>query len=194
MPGKRAPTEIAEVGEDTEKGGAPLIIRIKRHAGGAVSLTCTRADGSSTWQRFEGPTARVFPGHDLTHYAVETTLGFRGGFYGLLADGWNIQDFAAPWPRGEIPPEAREVELIVGFFESEGRQGEQWSAAEFEAHAELFVGAALARGKAVPPRTRSLTDAEITAVRACREQLLARWFATPPDHTLELAFSRGQSR
>jgi hypothetical protein len=194
VPGKRAHTEITEVSEDTETGGAALTIRIKRHAGGAVSLTCIRADGSSTWQRFEGPTAMVFPGHDLTHYAVETTLGFRGGFYGLLADGWNIQDFAAPWPRGEIPAEAREVELIVGFFESEARQGERWSAAEFERHAELFVGAARARGKAVPPRTRTLTDRDITAVRECRARLLARWSATPVEHTLELTFPAGQPR
>ena len=27
---------------------------------------------------------RFFPLHDLTHYAVETVLGFRRGFYGLL--------------------------------------------------------------------------------------------------------------
>lgn len=169
-----------------------LIIRLKHHAGGAVSLTCTRADGSSTWQRFEGPTAMVFPGHDLTHYAVETTLGFAHGFYGLLADGWNIQDFAKPWPRGEIPAEAREVELIVGFFDSERRQGESWSAAEFDAHAELYVGAAQARGKAVPPRTRVLRDADIAAVREARDALLQRWYATPVDGTLELAFSKGQ--
>lgn len=167
-----------------------LGIRIKHHVGGAVSLTCTRADGSSTWQRFEGSTAMVFPAHDLTHYAVETTLGFRYGFYGLLADGWNIQDFAKPWPRGEIPPEAREVELIVGFFDSERRQGGAWTAAEFAAHADLFVGAAEARGKAVPPRTRVLRDADISAVRECRQALLTRWYATPPDHTLELTFSR----
>lgn len=167
-----------------------LIIRLKHHADGAVSLTCTRADGSTTWQRFEGPTAMVFPGHDLTHYAVETTLGFRHGFYGLLADGWAIQDFAKPWPRGEIPAEAREVELIVGFFDSERRQGASWTASDFAGHAELFVGAALAKGKAVPPRARHLTDADIDAVRRCRDTLLSRWHATPVDGTLELTFLR----
>lgn len=194
MAGKRVHTEIAEVGEDTEKGAAALVIRIKHHAGGAVSLTCTRADGSTTWQRFEGPTAMVFPGHDLTHYAVETTLGFDYGFYGLLSDGWNIQDFATPWPRGEIPAEAREVELIVGFFDSERREGVSWTATEFAEHAALFVGAAEARGKAVPPRTRVLSDADIAAVRIVRDALLAQWYATPPGAELQLEFSRGQRR
>lgn len=163
-----------------------LLIRIKRHTQGAVSLTCVRDDGSTTWQRFEGPTAMVFPGHDLTHYAVETTLGFRHGFFGLVAEGWNIQDFATPWPRGEIPAEAREVELIVGFFDSEQRQGASWTALEFEAHAELFVGAAAARGKAAPPRTRVLTDDDIVAVRASRDALLQTWQATPPGGELTL--------
>jgi hypothetical protein len=168
---------------------ADLILRFKRHAD-ATSLTCTRRDGSTTWQRFDGPTAMVFPGHDLTHYAVETALGFRFGFYGLLADGWEIRDFAAPWPRGEIPDEAREVELIVGFFDSDRRHGSAWTAAEFEAHAELFIGAAKARGKAVPPRTRVLTDADIAEVRAVRDPLLAQWYALGVGEDMALEFQR----
>jgi hypothetical protein len=52
------------------------------------------------------------------------------------------------------------------------------------------VGAAQARGKAVPPRTRVLSDADIAAVRSARDALLAQWYATPPGAELELAFSR----
>lgn len=167
-----------------------LQIRLKRHADGATSLTATRRDGSTTWQRLEGATAMVFPAHDLTHYAVETVLGFSHGFYGLLADGWEIRDFAAPWPRGEIPAEAREVELIVGFFDSDRRQGDAWTAAEFAAHAELFVAAAAARGKAIPPRTRVLTDEDIARVRAARDPLLAQWYGLAAGETLELEFDR----
>jgi hypothetical protein len=168
---------------------ADLLLRFKRHAD-ATSLTCTRRDGSTTWQRFDGPTAMVFPGHDLTHYAVETALGFRAGFYGLLAEGWEIRDFAAPWPRGEIPDEAREVELIVGFFDSDRRHGDAWTADEFEAHAALFIGAAKARGKAVPPRTRVLTDADIARVRAVRDPLLAQWYGLGVGEAMELQFNR----
>ena len=39
--------------------------------------------------------------HDLAHYVVETRLKFTKAFYGLLADGWDIQDFEKP--RGERP-------------------------------------------------------------------------------------------
>lgn len=99
-----------------------LTIRIKRHADGSASLRCSRADGTATWQRQRGGYALVFPSHDLTYYAVETTLGYAHGFFGLIADGWDISDFSMPWSRGPLPPEALEVELIVGLFESERRQ------------------------------------------------------------------------
>ena len=171
-----------------------LLIRLKRHTEGAVSLTCVRRDGSTTWQRLEGATAMVFPGHDLTHFAVETTLGFRQGFYGLLADGWEIQDFAKPWPRGPIPDEAREVELFVGFFDAERRQGEEWTADEFAGHADTFMDAARSRGKILPVLSRALTSHDLAQVRDARAKLLARWAATAPGDTLELVFEPSPAR
>lgn len=177
-----------------ENGGPALIIRLKHHTDGAVSLTCTRPDGSTTWQRFEGATAMVFPAHDLTHFSVETTLGYRGGFYGLIAAGWEIGDFAKPWPRGPIPLEAREVELIVGFFDAERRELTTWSAAEFAQHAALFLDAARARGKETPAAVRMPAAEELVAVRHARDQLLQRWFATPPGGELALDFSYGRYR
>jgi hypothetical protein len=86
---------------------ASLNIRLKRHPDGSASITCTRADGSITWQRQSGKHGVVFPPHDITHYAVETALGYRDGFFGLLSRGWSMEDIASPWPRGEIPREAR---------------------------------------------------------------------------------------
>ena len=163
-------------------------IRLKHHADGAVSLTCTRTDGSTTWQRFTGPTAMVMPVHDLTHYAVESTLGFTRGFYGLVAEGWAIQDFAKPWPRGPIPDEAREVELIVGFFDAERREGVTWNADEFAAHAAVFIAAAEARGKTAPSAVRLPTAEQLVAVRAVCAELLTRWFAVEPGGELVLEF------
>ena len=168
-----------------------LTMRLKRHTDGAVSLSGTRRDGSVTWQRLEGATAMVMPLHDLTHYAVETTLGFSGGFYGLLAEGWAIQDFAKPWPRGPIPDEAREVELIVGFLDAERREGVTWSEAEFAHHAALFVEAARARGKAVPDGVRLPTTAELVQVWAVRDDLLACWAAVEPGGELVREFRAG---
>lgn len=165
-----------------------LHIHLKRHADGSASLTCTRRDGSVTWQRLHGPTALVMPIHDLTHFAVETALGFRQGFYGLLADGWEITDFANPWPRGPIPDEALVVELIVGFFDAERRQGEAMTAEAFAAQAAQYVASREAVGKTIPAGRRQLTDSELGRVRALRDDLLARWAAVPAGGDLDLEF------
>jgi hypothetical protein len=164
-----------------------LTIRLKRHTDGSASLTLTRADGSATWQRQKGSLGMVFPPHDLTHFAVETQLGYGGGFFGLVADGWELGDFAAPWPRGPIPEEAREVELIVGFFDSERRSMDRWSAEAFNEHAEKFVGASKSVGIIKVPVLR---DDDIVRVRATRDALLARWFAVAPGDSMELEFTR----
>jgi hypothetical protein len=163
---------------------ATLNIRIKRHPDGSASITCTRADGSVTWQRQNGQLGAVFPPHDITHFAVETTLGYREGFYGLVADGWDIANFAAPWPRGEIPPEAREVELIVGCLDSERRSIDRWSAELFNEHARIYVSSTRFSDMAVPV----LTDEQLDAVRALRNSLIARWVALQPGESLDLSF------
>ena len=77
----------------------------KRSEGGAV-LRCIRGDGTSSWQRHDGQQAAFFPFHDLTHYAVEQTLGLRDGFFGLVAAGWPIEATTGKGSRGPLPPGA----------------------------------------------------------------------------------------
>ena len=166
-----------------------LHLRLKRHTDGSASLTCTRRDGSVTWQRQNGPTALVMPAHDLTHFAVESTLGFRRGFYGLLTEGWEITDFAKPWPRGPIPDEALVVELIVGFLDAERRQGAAMTAAAFQMQAEQYVASRVAVGKKMPNGLRPLTDDELARVRARRDDLLAHWADVPVGGALDLDFA-----
>src|SRR6185437_11388716 len=67
-------------------------IQFTKKADGSAVFKCVRPDGSVTWQKQEGKHAAFFPLHDLTHYAVETELGFRRGFYGLIAEGWEIAE------------------------------------------------------------------------------------------------------
>jgi len=164
----------------------PLKIRLKRHPDGSASLTCTRADGSVTWQRQNGQLGMVFPPHDLTHYAVESTLGYHKGFYGLVADGWEIGDFAAPWPRGEIPDEAREVELIIGLLDTERRSMERWPAEQINELARTRVSTS--RYPQTP--VRELTENELESVRSLRDSLLHRWHQLSPGDSLELEFVR----
>lgn len=159
-----------------------ITIRIKKGADDRTALTCTRADGTSTWQRLEAGQARFFPHHDLTHYAVETVLGFRKGFYGLVSSGWDLSDFGSPWPRGKIPPEANISEMIVGFFDLERRSGEKGTAGDLN---QMLAEYCAERG--LPPE-RQLTEEDLAAVRAMRAELFARWAAVERGNALEVVF------
>lgn len=163
---------------------ADLLIRIKKKKDGAAALSCQRADGSVTWQRLEGSQGRFFPIHDLTHYAVETVLGHRRGFYGLVAEGWDLTDFGAPWPKGRLPLDLDPSELIVGFLDAERAAGVQWSAADFNDKAEKYFGE-----HQLPGISRISSD-ELRRIRALRDELIARWHALPPGETVELVFDR----
>lgn len=164
-----------------------LTIRLTRHPDGGATLTCVRADGSRTWQRQRGANAAFFPRHDLTHYAVETVLGYRRGFYGLVAEGWNLGDFGSPWPRGPLPPDMDPAELLVGLLDAEraspGADGAGWTAAYLTGQAAASVATA---GIDAPPPV--IDDAQLAAIRARMQELFARWDAVPDGGVLELAF------
>jgi hypothetical protein len=155
----------------------------KRKDGGAL-LRCIRADGSATWQRQDDERAAFFPRHDLTHYAVESELGFGRGFYGLIADGWEIADTTGKGARGPLPNEAIEVEYIVSALSAERAGNSACPANEFNDLAAVF---AKTRGR---PEPRPLTDPELSRVRSRVDELLTRWRALPEDATLELMFDR----
>jgi hypothetical protein len=151
-----------------------LTIQITKRADGAGVLRCTRADGSVTWQKQADRHAAFFALHDLTHFAVESVLGFRQGFYGLLAAGWDIEDTGGKGARGRLPPEAVEVERIVGLFDTERGSGVFLTAEDYD----LFA----------TPGMRRLSDEEIVRVRTRRGELFSQWAAVAPGEAMELKF------
>jgi len=159
-----------------------MVIRIKKGADGRTSLSCTRADGTSTWQRQEGAQASFFPRHDLTHYAVETVLGQRRGFYGLVAGGWDLSDFGTPWPRGKLPKDANLSEIIVGFFDRERASGEIGTAEELNAELAAYCG------ENDLPAPDAFTEEHLWLVRQKRGDLFTRWEAVELGGALELSF------
>jgi hypothetical protein len=159
-----------------------LILQFTKRKDGGALLRCIRADDSTTWQRQDDNRAAFLPLHDLTHYAVETELGFGCGFYGLVADGWEIADTTGKGASGPLPDEAIEVEYIVGSLGAERTGASACTAKEFNQLASAF---AKTRGR---PEPRPLTDAELTRVRSRIHELFTRWRALPPGATLELAF------
>jgi hypothetical protein len=161
---------------------AALTIRIKKNTDGTSALSCTRADGSVTWQSNHGQVGRFFPRHDLTHYAVETLLKHRRGFYGLVAEGWDMTDFGTPWPRGPLPADADPSELIVGFFDAERAGNVRWTAAELKEKIALY------NEVHHTDVVIDITDDQLAAIRQRRAELFAMWDAIAPGEALELPF------
>lgn len=85
-----------------------------------ISLSCIRGDGSRTWSDLHEGT--VF--HDLAHYIVEKEFGFTQAFYGLIKQGFNIDDFELPaqqrpqtlMPKN-LPEEALVTEHLVNLLQ-----------------------------------------------------------------------------
>lgn len=159
-----------------------MTIELTRQAPDAVILRCSRADGSSTWQRSDGPRAQFFALHDLQHYAVESVLDLREGFYGLIAAGWEIADTTGKGRRGALPAEAQAVEHLVGMLDIEAASGSESSAADLNGYAAAH---AAQNNRPVPI---ALTEKSLAEIRAKAAKLHSQWFALPTGETMRFSF------
>jgi hypothetical protein len=150
-------------------------VQFTRRADGSGLLRCIRDDGSVTWQKNDRHAA-FFALHDLTHFAVETVLGYRRGFFGLINEGWDIDDTTGKGARGALPAEAVEVEHIVGMLAAEQASRVLLTDDEFN---EQLSGTGVAR---------RMKDGEIAQVRKRRSELFTQWDNVAAGETLELRF------
>jgi len=96
-----------------------LKIRIKKENHKSSTLTCIREDGSITYSKIQGD----FEIHDIAHYVVEKQLQLKNAFYGLLSQGYQINDFMLPKderPQAlkpqNLPSEALSTEHLVNLL------------------------------------------------------------------------------
>lgn len=164
-----------------EQGLAMKIRILKKKDGGGV-LRVIREDGSETWQKQTERHAAFFALHDLTHLAVETELGYQRAFFGLLAEGWSMDDTTGKGSRGPLPAGAGEVEYLVGCFDCERASMTRWTADEFNE-----VSSLQASTYGVP--IRKLTEEELTRVRSRRSALFRQWAEVAEGSTLDLEFA-----
>ena len=136
------------------------------------TLTCTRDDGSVTWTQLH----RGFVHHDFAHYVVETTLGFKNAFFGLVAKGHDIPDFseATATRPFEIPQEAMDTEPIVSLLQAEVWNGETVHDGLFREHCTSLAV--------------NVTDAQLTRMRQRLCNLLQHWQGLQPGESLKLQF------
>ena len=158
-----------------------MIIRFVKGKDKPDTLHCIRADGSETWARLP---KGFGPLHDLAHYAVETTLGFDQAFYGLLAQGRAIEEFAETEDRSWVGEQGTLAETIVMTL-----QYEVAGSAAPEAFFEMVETACRGLGIATPT---ALTPKAVAAMRERFGELLMQWALTPPGGCLELDFSDGK--
>lgn len=154
-------------------------IRITKNHNGAT-LTCTRNDGTTTVARLSY--GDFFARHDLLHFAVETTLGFRNAFFGLIAQGKSIAWFSQPGIARELPAEALHVELIVALIQADQASGTTSDAQEFNRHYILAASQSLHNA----PAPRPLTDDELRVIRERHAALVAQYHALGLKESLEL--------
>ncbi len=158
----------------------PLLLQFKRGNPSSI-LTVKRADGTSTW-------TRLYPGleiHDLAHYAVESVLGLEFAFYGILAQGYDIDDFEAPkdvrssdlQPKN-LRPEALQTEHLVNLLLTE---------LQFGVPLDDFLSqfATILEQSELPPMEQ-LTTTSLRKIRCCLNELCTCWRATKVDELLEL--------
>lgn len=140
------------------------------------TLTCVRDDGSITWTHIH----RGFVHHDFAHYVVETTLGFKNAFFGLVAKGHDIPDFNEPKAKRpfEIPKEAMDTEPIVALLQVDSPNipdpQDANSDGLFQEHsATLSV---------------DVTDEQLEVMRQKLQALLQQWGDLQPGESMTLQF------
>ena len=158
-----------------------LTIRLSKKPDGSVVFSCTRPDGSTTWQKHQRH-AEFFPLHDLSHLAVETTLGLRSGFYGLLARGWNITDFGNRTIPADAAYEAALAEAVVGLLDGERAVGQPYGTAEFNR------ALATSLGHAEQTLEWHVTDEDLDAIRSAWLSLAGQWARVAVGEDLILVF------
>jgi hypothetical protein len=164
-----------------------MLIRLKKVRDGVV-LSCIREGGSAAVQRTGH--AGFFALHDLMHYAVETTLGFRHAFFGLMAQGWDFTTFGDhDDPRYKaMPDEAVIAEHLVDIT-TRGIRDCVWTDPELLALWAGEVNAELATSLARAGRTPFCVEpARLAEVCRCFRDLVERWAAVPVGEHLELQF------
>ncbi|HEV8605633.1 MAG TPA: hypothetical protein VGQ99_09720 [Tepidisphaeraceae bacterium] len=162
-----------------------LLIRIKKGKDGGGALSCERGDGSIVYQRQNAKQAGFFVRHDLTHFAVETVLGHRKGFFGLIAAGWSFEDFGEKWDKKKYPVDADPSELIVGLFDAENASRARWTAEEFNGYAGEFMRQ---QGVEIGP---VITQEQVESVHEKIAELMKKWGEVEMGETMELEFGVG---
>lgn len=153
-------------------------LRISKHKDKPHTLLYRRDDGTETWM----PADEFFVRHDLSHYALEKSLGYATAFMGMLNKGMELKDFEDRAERKAMPltDQAVHAENMANLFLMEQAQGQL---ADFNA---TLSSAFNPMGTAAKPIR--LSQEQLDGVRTLLRQLLDDWRDLPEGQTLTLEF------
>jgi len=154
-----------------------LTLRFTRVSPNHHRFAYRRTDGTGETIEMETDSLLV---HDLLHYAVESEVGLKGSFYGILGKIGGYEELSVAGGvalGGEIAITERVVGALTGALKRD-----DLDAAAFVAQATEFLEIY------DEPAPRWFTPAFIAAVRERMRQLLGHWRATPFGETMELLF------
>ena len=136
-----------------------------------------RADGTGETIEMETTSLLV---HDLLHYVVESEVGLKGSFYGILGRIGGYEELSVAGGvalGGEIAITERVVGALTGAMQQDDLDADAF-AAQVREYLEIYEERA----------PRWFTPAFIAAVRERLRQLMGCWNATPFGETMELEF------
>lgn len=154
-------------------------IQIKKRANSKHIISYVR-DGLETYW-IEADNFLVL--HDLCHFAIETTLGYKTAFWGLVNSGINPSDFEDKEKRDRLnlSNEAWYTEHLANLFLIEYAQG------AFENINEVFKQCMLEHNPSIA--IIQFSDAEIEAIRTSLHQLIHTWKQVEEGSYLTLDFT-----
>jgi hypothetical protein len=147
-----------------------MVIHFKKDSDRNFILHCVRDDGTETYQKYQWGAFQVE--HDIMHYVVETTLGYKHAFYGILASGKDISWF------NELRDEDKKSNGST-IMNGEAVQAEMMVIAlqTMRDDDELFsLAPAMWQDSKVQPY--SFTREQVVAIRARTAELVEEWNAS----------------
>lgn len=150
----------------TKNNGKPHVILYKRD------------DGTETWMQADD----FFVHHDLSHFALEKTLGYKMAFMGMLSNGMEINDFENREKRKQIAitEEAVYAENMANFFLMETAQG------NFENFNKILQDSFKRMNTSLS--APFLSEKEILSIREYLKQLIAEWKELPAGERIYLDY------
>ena len=140
-------------------------------------LSCKRKDGTVTWMH----ASNFFILHDLCHYTIETTLSLKKAFFGMLANGTDITEFALPKEQRpfDLTSEALFAEHLVNLVVIDYTQGRMTSLIEIFTETYNDAGSGL---------INLINEEKLENIRLNFASLVQQWQSIREGESLNLIF------